>query len=271
MTLRELMLSEKLRKTLNLPEIINIADQLPRHAYKKWPKRDFSALQGNIIHHAASEAPIRNQALYHVNSHGWPGIAYTWCIQNDKIYQTNWLDDRTTHASGANDNAWGICVVGDLSKRSITDFERRAITGLVLMTKEKFPHLWTKGHNQVTKTACPCTDMDRIRADIEDVEESLSYHVSTAAERALVFSLANRIKDLSAKLKSPQWGAEARRKLNKLNPIAKELGLTDLTAESISKAILDQYAASVKADFSDGGFTHLLAVGQYAKSVGIIS
>lgn len=270
MTIRESKLNERLRKTLNLPEIINISDQLPRHASKKWPKRDFSLLQGNIIHHAASEAPIRNQALYHVNSHGWPGIAYTWCIQNEQIYQTNWLDDRTTHASGANDIAWGICVVGDLSKRPITDFERRAITGLVLMTREYRKSLWVKGHNQVSKTSCPCTDMNRIRSDIADVEESLSYHYSTAAERAMAFALANRISDLKRKLDGSQWSAEASRKLMKLSPVATDLGITDVTAESISKAIMDMYDKSKKAEFADDGFLHLMSVCQYAKQVGII-
>jgi len=150
-------------------------------------------LQGIVVHHAASEAPIRNQALYHVNAHGWPGIAYTWCIQNEQIYQTNWLDDRTTHASGANDISFGICVVGDLSKRAITDFERRAITGLVLMAKEQFPHLWVKGHNQVSKTACPCTDMNRIREDIIKVENEIAFNDSAQKKQEIAYRIMNQM------------------------------------------------------------------------------
>lgn len=193
MTSKTLIMSDRILSTLNLPQVQDIVAQLPHHATKVWPKRDFNRLEGIVIHHAASEAPIRNQALYHVNSHGWAGIAYTFCIQNGQIFQTNYIDDRTTHASGANDIAFGICVVGDLSKRSITDFERRAITGLVLMLKEEYPHLWVKGHNAVTATSCPCTDMNVIRKDIETAERNVMIATSKQKQDEIIYMIMNQM------------------------------------------------------------------------------
>lgn len=260
MTMRSLMLQPETLSTLKLPQLTNITEQLPRHPSKVWPKRDFNRLEGIIIHHAASEAPIRNQALYHVNAHGWARIGYTHCIQNEQIYQTNWLDDRTTHASGANDIAFGVCIVGDLSKRSITDFERRAVTGLVLMLKKQWPALWVKGHNQVTRTACPCTDMDRIRADIAAAEELLSYNATTPADRAVCYALAERVNDLKAKLTHAVWGTEARRKLSLLATLA-----NGTTAEETADNVLHMYDVAIKSKWGQEETRLLVEVAKYAK------
>jgi hypothetical protein len=213
MTQNLLILSDQIRKTLGIPQVINIIDQLPKHQSKTWPARNFNLLEGITVHHFASEAPIVNQANYHINAHGWAGIAYAVIIRDGQILQTNYLDKRTTHASGGNDNTIGICIGGDLSKRSITDFERRALTGIVLGLKEMFPDLWVKGHNQISKTSCPCTDMNRIRADILATEEQIHYLNQPSAQIVKAFAITDRIKSLCDRINDPKYGGECKRKV----------------------------------------------------------
>lgn len=243
---RILILSEKIMKTLNIPQVVNIVNQLPHHPTKKWPKRDFNLLQGSTVHHFASEAPIVNQALYHINAHDWVGLAYTIVIRDGQILQTNYLDDRTTHASGGNDISFGVCIGGDLSKRSITDFERRALTGVVLGLKEMFPHLWVKGHNQISKTSCPCTDMNRIRADIESAEELLSYKETSSAKMVRAYALTDRVSSLYNRLNDAKYGKECNRKLMLLAPVE---GLE--TAVDIHKRIVKDLYIKVQNSDDD--------------------
>jgi hypothetical protein len=198
---------------LGIPQVINIIDQLPKHPTKTWPARNFNLLEGITVHHFASEAPIVNQANYHINAHGWAGIAYAVIIRDGQILQTNYLDKRTTHASGGNDSSWGVCIGGDLSKRPITDFERRALTGVALGLKEMKENLWVKGHNQISKTSCPCTDMNMIRADILATEEQLHYLNQPSAQFVKAFAIAKRIESLHSGLGDAKYGNERKRKL----------------------------------------------------------
>lgn len=245
MTQKLLILSEQVLRTLNLPQVVNIVDQLPHHPSKKWPKRDFNKLEGSTVHHFASEAPIVNQAKYHINVHGWPGIAYSIVIRDGQILQTNYLDDRTTHATGGNDTSIGVCIGGDLSKRPMTDFERRALTGVLIAMNDLKPNMWVKGHKEIvgSATSCPCTDMNRIRADLHAMEEELSFQVDTIALAADAYKLAVRVRDLLTKLKGTQWPKEAAIKLNRLK------GVIEGTADVIANTILTLYKSASDEKF----------------------
>lgn len=226
MTQKLLILSNKILRALNLPQVVNIIDQLPHHPNKKWPRRNFNLLQGITVHHFASEAPIKNQALYHINAHDWAGIAYAVIIRDGQILQSNYLDDRTTHASGGNDISFGVCIGGDLSKRVMTDFERRALSGIVLGLKEMFPDLWVKGHNQISKTSCPCTDMNKIREDIMTAELKLELTETPNDKLAQAIAVRTRVEDLYLTSQKPgKYTDEAFRKLVRIGNIMKEQGL----------------------------------------------
>lgn len=223
---KTLILSDQIRKALNLPQVINITDDLPKHPTKKWPKRSYDLLQGITVHHFASEAPIINQAKYHINAHDWVGLAYSVVIRDGQILQTNYLDDRTTHASGGNDISWGVCIGGDLSKRSMTDFERRALTGVCIALKELKDGLWVKGHNQISKTSCPCTDMNRIREDISSMELNLAVSETPNDKLAQSFKVYTRVVDLYKIASNPgKYQAEAQRKLSKIEDMMKAEGI----------------------------------------------
>lgn len=207
----------------NVGPIIDITDKLPKHATKQWSRRDPSMVTRIVVHHMASEAPLENQAKYHINHHGWPGIAYHLCIVKGQIYQTNDLMSLTTHALGANPSGVGIAVLGDLSKRNMTDDERQALYAAILTVKELFPNAKIQGHNEASwetakhSTSCPCTDMDRIRKDIANIESQTALtqalEESVNANTARIFAAYTRFSDLyKLATNSGQYQQEAQRK-----------------------------------------------------------
>ena len=108
-----------------IPQVQNIIDQLPDHPTKKYLQRDVTKIDTLVVHHMASEAPLINQAKYHVNGRGWPRIGYHFVLHKDAIFQTNYLDTESYHTSGQNRTGVGVAILGDLTKRSITKRERK--------------------------------------------------------------------------------------------------------------------------------------------------
>lgn len=271
-----LTLLPAIQKGLNLPSIENIHATLPKHPTKSpWSLRKPESITEIVVHHAGDTGLIRNEALYHIRNRGWYTISYHISIDRGKIYQLNDLLAETSQCKGANAYSIGVCINWNLTLRKPTKFEMDALIGVILSLKALFPNAKVSGHNEIGKrhgygTACPVISMNKLREDLDDVEESFSYSVSSAADRALAYAVANRIKNLDGKLTHAIWGAEARRKIMKLAPVSAELGLMEATAESIAEAILDQYKASIAADFTDEPFANLLTVCQYAKTVGLL-
>lgn len=224
------------QKMPNVGPIIDITDKLPKHPSKQWSRRDPSMVQRIVVHHMASEAPLENQAKYHVNHHQWPGIAYHLCIVKGQIYQTNDLMSLTTHALGANPSGVGIAVLGDLSKRNMTDDERHALYAAILTVKELFPDAKIQGHNEASwetaqhATSCPCTDMDRIRKDIADIESQTALNQaleeSVNANTARIFAAYTRFSDLYKLATKPgQYQQEAQRKILQIADMMVQAGI----------------------------------------------
>lgn len=226
MIMRGLMLSQKAREISGVKEIVDITDKLPKNPNKVWPTRPQSQITRIVVHHMASEAPLRNQSLYHINHHGWAGIAYHLCVDGDQLYQTNDILSRTSHAMGANDIGVGISVRADLSKRNMTDSERSALYAGILMLRALFPAAIIQGHNEASlelanhKTSCPCTSMDRIRKDIANMEQPTTPELTEVldntanAKLAQVYAAYSRFSDLYnvAKVAGP-YQDEAIRKI----------------------------------------------------------
>ena len=198
----------------NIPPIENIIDQLPKHPTKMWGLRDFDEVKRLIVHHFASEAPLENQARYHINAHNWPGIAYNLAVSGGRLKQTNDLLAYTTHARGANDDSIAIAVHGDLSKREMTSQERELLYAGILLVKHIWPNIEVQGHNEVSATACPCTSMHQIREDIAALELKMSVTDTPNDQLARAFKVAGRVQDLYGIASKPgQYQTEALRKL----------------------------------------------------------
>jgi len=191
---------QRIQKALNLPPIQNIFGALPKNPSKPpWEKRPANTINEIVIHHSASTGTLAAEANYHINNRGWYTLSYHFSIDRGNIYQINDPLSITWHASGANTNGIGICVNWDLRKRPLTQFERDAVIGLVLVLKEMFPTITkVSGHNEVGKrngyaTACPVISMDKLREDIMTVENEIAYNESPQKKEEIAFRLMNQM------------------------------------------------------------------------------
>lgn len=203
---------------------------LPAHPNKTWASmegvRQPDQINTIIIHHMASEAPLENQASYHVNTHKWPGLSYHLVISNGRIMQTNDLLDFTYHASAHNDYSVSISIHGDLSKRELTSQERDLLYAAILTVKSVLPITRIIGHNAVNATSCPCTSVDKINQDITDLEQRLKWMQNDAKRRERAYAIANQILYMYNLAKGTDGDAEwSLNKLLELEQPLKDRGL----------------------------------------------
>jgi hypothetical protein len=163
-----------------------------------------------IIHHMASVSPLENQAAYHVNNNQWPGLAYHLCIYKGEIIQANDLLSMTFHASGHNTYTVSISIHGNLEKREMTDKERELLYAAILTVKSALPIKHILGHNEVNATACPCTSMNRIRDDIEDLEVLIQRRQGWTYQLDLIKSVNNELNYWAELIKAGENEGKAR-------------------------------------------------------------
>ena len=148
--------------------INDIVDQLPKHPTLSYGNRaggedDVTAI---TIHHTVSGsslADITAIASYHVNTRGWSGIAYHYCITADgQIYQTNRLVTKSAHSGGNNHYAIGIAILGDFTNKPPTVMQltscNQLVDYLIGERLKKVNHIW--GHRDMPTapdagTQCP--------------------------------------------------------------------------------------------------------------------
>lgn len=177
-----------------LPEIEDLTDLLPRHKTKVYPMRTIEDIDTITVHHMASEAPLFNQAAYHVNGRGWAGMGYSMVVSDGKLFQTNNLLSITNHSSGHNPHSIAISIRGDLSKRPMTSVERELLYAGILTLKHYLPHIkYVVGHGEQGRTSCPATSMNQIRADIMALEQKLIFENSAAHSKETAFKIANQL------------------------------------------------------------------------------
>lgn len=247
------------------PEVVNIIDQLPNHPRLKYSKRSVPGIDKIILHHTASEAALKNQALYHVNGRGWPRIGYSIMIEKDKIYQTNYLDTMSYHCAGQNEHGLGVCILADFTKRKPTDTERKLLTAVIVSLKHLFPHIKeVDPHKKYQPTSCPVIPIEGVRDDVIRMEEEMTFQVDVKALSADSYKLAVRVKDLQGKLKHPTWGKESARKLGLLKPVV------DGTPELIASTILSLYKTANEEQFIGNNAVKLADIVAEAKRVKLI-
>jgi hypothetical protein len=169
---------------------------LPKHPTKSWDTiervRNPEDINTIIVHHMASEAPLDKQALYHVNTHQWPGLSYHLVVSSGRLMQINDLLWFTYHASGHNPYTVSISIHGDLSKREMTSHERELLYAGILSLKAVLPITTILGHNEVNATACPCTSMNQIRDDIAQLEMKIKSAVDPAKAKDEIIKSSNQ-------------------------------------------------------------------------------
>ena len=239
------------------PQIEDITDKLPRKASweslkKRWIVkgewdgktyvrgfRKPEQITTIVVHHSGSpEASITTHAKNHANRWG-AGLAYHMSIEDGHIYQTNDLLSMTYHSAGNNTYTVSIEVNRDLSKADLTDDERRLLYAAILTLKSVLPTITdVKGHNELPtcQTACPCTSMDRIRADIAAIEKQMNapkpatlteeLNNTPNATMAQVYAAYSRFTDLyNIAQKAGPNQAEAQRKIIQIADMMTQAGI----------------------------------------------
>lgn len=177
----------------SLPPIVDAVDSMPKGNLYPWPGRAMGQIDTIVVHHMASEAPLVNQALYHINGRGWRGIGYHIVIDTDKILQVNDLMHITHHCSNYNTRGIGVSIRGDLSKRALTEIERKLLNATLVTLKALFPKAEIKAHRELSATSCPCTDVNLIRSDVFALEQEIEQMSAPQKKEELAYRMANQI------------------------------------------------------------------------------
>lgn len=216
-----------MRLEVNFPQLveglpfINMMDGLPRHKTKRYAIRKPFDIDAIVVHHFASEAPIENQAKYHVNNKDRASISYHIVIDRNRIAQVNDLLAQSAHCMGHNNHTIGIVIRGDLSKRAMTDVERELLYKAIIIIKKAIPSIQkVYGHNELVKTACPCTDVNRIRKDVNQLENAqLNAELDNTPNATMtrIYAAKGRLDDLyKLATTQGQYQAEAQRKMTRI-------------------------------------------------------
>ena len=142
---------------IDAPQVVYVADDLPRHSTGRYPHRQQIARL--VIHHSAAPARVGARAIaaYHVR-HGWPGIGYHYVILPDgTIQQTNALYLASWHAAGHNRASVGVCLLGNFMRCEPPAAQLEAAARLCawLADVHGLEPSAVAGHREINKTACP--------------------------------------------------------------------------------------------------------------------
>lgn len=176
----------------DLPPIVDTVDAMPKGKLYPWPIRSATQIDTIVVHHMASEAPLVNQANYHINGRGWRGIGYHIVIDIDKVLQVNDLMHITNHCTNYNTRGIGVSIRGDLSKRPLTSLERKLLNATLVTLKALFPKAAIKAHRELSATSCPCTDINFIREDVFTLEQEIELMSSQPKKEEIAFRMANQ-------------------------------------------------------------------------------
>ena len=243
----------------NLPysvqPIEDIVDKLPKKAAWETLKRKWTVkgvwdgktyLEGFrnpedittiVIHHSGSpEGTLTSHANAHARRWG-AGIAYHVAVDKGRIYQTNDLLTMSYHTGNNNTYTVGIVCNRDLTKADLTDEERKLLYAAILSVKSAIPTITDIiGHNEAPTchTACPATDMNRIREDIATLEHDIARSQSPQKREEIAYRIANETlflynmakygKDAFGKEVTEQQKTWAQNRLLQLEPEMRRLG-----------------------------------------------
>ncbi|WP_198508946.1 peptidoglycan recognition protein family protein [Bacillus sp. FJAT-44742] len=153
--------------------IIDKRRQLPRHPNKKYRRRTREAIKQIIIHHSGTkEGSPESFARYHVNHHGWPGIGYHYVIdKKGRVFHCQSQEEITYHTANHNQQSIGVCLIGDFTKESLTDFQKKAVLAFIrsLSKERKIPIANVRGHNEYKghrSSLCPGISMEGFRGQL---------------------------------------------------------------------------------------------------------
>lgn len=131
----------------DLPKFKDVRFTLTRHKSKKFPIRSINELSDIAIHHSLTRQGLSGSnaegyARFHVNSHDWPGIGYSYVIEPDgTIKFANEIHHRTYHVGNSNNFSVGIVLSGDFRYEEPTAAQAESLRLLVARLQKAYPQL----------------------------------------------------------------------------------------------------------------------------------
>jgi hypothetical protein len=157
------------------------------------PQRNWTAI---VIHHSAT--PAGNAAIFdqwHRDGNGWDGVGYDFVIGNGtdssdgQVEATfRWIEQRAgAHTGGtpdnwANEQAIGICLVGDFNQAQPTAAQMRSLLRLVRFLQAHYPIPDGRIYGHGTTPGARATDCPGSGFPMADFLASLGTHRPVAAQ-----------------------------------------------------------------------------------------
>ncbi|MEA1855671.1 peptidoglycan recognition family protein [Cytobacillus sp. FSL W7-1323] len=122
---------------LDIPKFVDFRNEVKRHPRLKFPVLSLKGKTTLAIHHSLTKQGLggsnaEGYARYHVDTHGWPSIGYSYVIEPDgTIKFCNDIELRTYHVGDHNNYAIGICLTGDFRSEKPTKKQEESLRNLV--------------------------------------------------------------------------------------------------------------------------------------------
>lgn len=132
---------------LDLPKFVDYRNKVVRHAWKKFPVLDMKGKTEIAIHHSLTRQGLSGSnawgySKYHVETHDWPGIGYSYEIAPDgTIRFCNPINWRTYHVGNSNNFSIGIVLTGDFRYEEPTKEQKESLRILVARLKKENPQI----------------------------------------------------------------------------------------------------------------------------------
>ncbi|WP_238352034.1 N-acetylmuramoyl-L-alanine amidase [Brevibacillus brevis] len=173
----------------------DVRASLPRHKTLKYGRRKLTDIRSAAMHHSATKSGSPEAfAGYHVNTNGWPGIAYHFVVQKDgTIYWCNDLEAISYHVGNSNRHALGICLVGDFRTQKPTLAQLDAAHRLIQHLQVQIPSMkQVLGHQEYPGYAwkdCPAFPMIKFRSDYSQFLQKAVDKVKTPIQVPVAISM----------------------------------------------------------------------------------
>lgn len=131
-------------------EVHDIRSKMPRHKTETYDRLPNGQWQNTAVHYTAATRTARTlagdieswqgHARHHVNTNGWPGIAYAiGASLSGRVFLLRDIEEAGYHAYGANYNSVGVC--GDMGVQAATPALLGALQRVLGALHEDTPEL----------------------------------------------------------------------------------------------------------------------------------
>lgn len=219
----EIQFQSNLINNLNVKPIVDLRGVIPVNKAYTWEQlcgnRNPNSLTTIVVHHDALPkykfvdvsdvelaARIANGHISNKQYHekGDPGFPYDIWIRSGQAYLCNDLLPLKYGVPSNNDYTIHVSVSGEYKYTDgMTDDDRTTLIAVILMLQQldQFPNLKViKGHGEITPTACPGIDMNKLRNDVQDTQHRILSASTTEARRGHAYLVSQQVQYMYEKV-----------------------------------------------------------------------